>query len=509
MFTEKLKETLNEEFNTSITENGAVGYRTTGKNLLDMNFATSSMRSMSEERICAMFVKAFYEDKMLALKWLFFLRDIRGGMGERRSFRIILKYLAHNQLEIAKSLIPIVAEYGRWDDLLCLLETDLEKTVSAFLKQQLNQDIENMYKRESISLLAKWLPSSNASSKEKRKCAKKLIENWNTTQRRYRKTLSELRAYLRVVERQMSANKWTEIDYSAVPSRANLIYNNAFLRHDEDRRREYLSRLQIGEEKINASTLFPHDVVFRYRDGRSWWSSRLKSYDETLEQLWKSLPDFVNGAGNTICVADGSGSMTSYVNGRNGTEALDVANALAIYFAERSSGEFKDKYITFSMNPQLVDLSKGNSLRDKLEIASHYNECANTNIEAVFNLILMTAVKNNMTQDELPQNILILSDMEFDSCAVINGKSLFNNISNKYKEHGYKLPRLVFWNLCSRTGTIPVKENELGVALVSGFSPTIVKMVLSNELDPYKCLVKQLNNPRYDLVENIVERLVD
>ena len=249
----------------------------------------------------------------------------------------------------------------------------------------------------------------------------------------------------------------------------------------------------------------------------------LKDYDVTLEELWKALPDYVNGAGNTICVADGSGSMKSTI-GETTISCLEVANALAIYFSERSSGQFKDQYITFSENPQIVDFHNAKTLREKLLIARGYNEVADTNIEAVFDLILTTAVKKRMRQDELPTNILILSDMEFDDCAYIqdgvetyrdwwSGRiiekprlvkptdKLFKVFEQRYAAHGYKLPRLVFWNICGRTGTIPVKENDLGVALVSGFSPAIAKMVLSNSTDPFECLLEQLNSPRYDAVD--------
>jgi hypothetical protein len=306
----------------------------------------------------------------------------------------------------------------------------------------------------------------------------------------------------------MSAKNWSEIKYEAVPSRANLIYNSAFLRNDEERRRDYLSKLEKGETKINASVLYPHDIVHKYNEGRYGWSISLKKKDAAIEALWKALPDTVNGCGNTIVVADGSGSMCSCVGGTNVT-ALEVANALAIYFAEHSSGEFKDKYITFSHNPQLVDFSKANSLRDKLQIALAHNEVADTNIEKVFDLILNTAVKNKMHQEDIPANILIISDMEFNSCARCgNGrygdfpnKRLFEVIAQKYAAHGYKLPRLVFWNVNSRTGTIPVKENDMGVALVSGFSVNIVKMVMSGQTDPYECLLETLNSERYTPIE--------
>lgn len=510
MFMEDVKETLNEDFNESLTENGAVGYRTSGRELLDMNFSITSMRSMDEQQIIEKFVGCFYENKLLAVKWLFYARDIRGGIGERRLFRICLKYLAENHADIAEAVIPLVPEYGRWDDLLCLLDTGLADAVVNMIKKQLDEDSRRMQKGESVSLCAKWIPSENSSSRETKRLARILSSKLGMTERNYRKLLSKMRSYLKLVEVSISQNLWGEIDYAAVPSRANLRYNSTFLRHDEERRREYLNRLQRGETKIHAGVLFPHDIVYEYH-------RKLYSLDVALEELWKALPDYVDGAGNTICVADGSGSMEQTIGNTNIT-ALSVANALAIYFSERSSGQFKDNYITFSERPQLVDLSNANSLKEKLEIAKHYAEVANTNIEAVFDLILQTAVNKNMKQADLPENILILSDMEFDSCATcgvrqrwgINKPSvkLFETFKEKYAEYGYKLPRLVFWNICSRTRTMPVKENDLGVALVSGFSPAVVKMVLSNSTNPFICLLEQLNTERYDLVENAVKQFV-
>lgn len=504
MFMKNLKETLNDEFNYSVTENGALGYRTSGKELLDLNFSVSSMRNMSEEKIVEKFVKAFYEDKILAMKWLFYCRD-RTAIGERRLFRICLKYLAENHQDIAKKVIKLVPEYGRWDDLWCLLDTDLKDDVCEVVVHQLLEDGVNMKQSKPISLLAKWMPSANTSSKETKRLAHIIMDNINFTDRQYRKMLSELRAYLNVVEVKMSAKQWDRIDYAAVPSRANLIYNNAFLRNDEERRREYLNKLEKGETKINAGVLFPHDIVHKYGSSR-WDLSPVD--DPTLEQLWKALPDYVSGTENTICVADGSGSMTSRIGGTKVT-ALSVANALAIYFAERSSGQFKDTYITFSSHPQIVDFSNAKSLREKIEIAVNHCEVANTNIEATFDLILQTAIRNEMTQDDMPQNVLVLSDLEFDRMTSgRTDKRLFEELADKYEAHGYKLPRLVFWNIMSRTGTIPVKENEAGVALVSGFSPAIVKMVLSNSTDPFECLLEQLNSERYAPVENAVKYLV-
>lgn len=514
-FMNDLKTTLNEN-SFSVTENGALGFNTSGAKLLDLNFAVTSFRNKSDKAIEDAFAKAFYENKLLAVKWLFYCRDAREGIGERRLFRICLKWLAAEQSEIAKAVFGLAPYYGRYDDMWCLLDTELKNDVIAYVSMQLDEDLENMKANKPVSLLAKWLPSMNASSRETKRLAKIIYAGLGMKERNYRKTLSALRKYLRVVEVQMSAKKWSEIDYNAVPSRANLIYNGAFLRNDEERRRAYLAALERGDEgvKINSSVNFPHDIVHSYMTGSGYGQHLKSGVDTTLEQLWKALPDFVNGQGNTICVADGSGSMKSTVGGTNVT-CLDVANALAIYFAEHSNGEFKNNYITFSHRPQLVDFSQAKTLREKIAIALRYNEMANTNIEAVFDLLLKTAVSKKMSQEDIPTNVLILSDMEFDSCARDNSggwgvkNTLFREIEKKWTNAGYKMPRVVFWNICSRTGTLPVNQHEnFPVALVSGFSPAICKMVLSGKLDPFECLVEQLNSERYQMVEGAVKDIV-
>ena len=508
MFMDEIKKTLDNEYNVSVTENGALGFRTTGKALLDLNFAVASLRSASDDEILNKFMKAFCEDKILAMRWLFFARDVRQGLGERRLFRVVVSTLVKSNPEMVLPVIKLFSEYGRWDDMWCLLDIpEAAEVIYDIVDKQLTEDLKNMNEGKSCSLLAKWIPSINGSSKQTKRYAKQLRKALGLTEREYRKALSKFRKYLDVVEVKMSSKNWSEINYETVPSRANLIYNNAFLRNDEERRRDYLNRLEKGEAKINASVLYPHDIVHKYAES---WSYRVKPKDTTLEELWKALPDTVQGGGNTIVVADGSGSMTVRVGNTN-VSALEVANALAIYFAEHSSGQFKDKYITFSSRPQFVDFSNCNSLHDKIQTALTHSEVSNTNIEAVFDLILDTAVKNKMSQDDIPQNILIISDMEFDYAQDYRHamtQRLFETIRQRYKAAGYKLPRLVFWNVNSRTDTIPMKENELGIALVSGFSTNICKMVLSGELDPYKCLLETINAERYDAVEQAIKEAV-
>lgn len=509
-FMNAVRQTLNNEYNVSITENGAVGYKTTGKELLDLNFAVASLRKMTDAEVAKRFMKAFCEDQILAIKWLFYARDVRGGLGERRLFRVVMAELIKSNPEMIIPVINLIPEYGRYDDLWCLLDDkEAAKVIYQIVDNQLKRDWEAMAAKKPISILAKWMPSINASSVKTKEYGKKMCKALKMTEREYRKALSKLRKYLDVVEVKMSDKNWSEIKYEAVPSRANLIYNNAFLRNDETRRREYLGKLEKGEAKINASTLFPHDIVHKYMNG-NMWSARLKAKDAAIEAMWKALPDTVKGCGNTIVVADGSGSMTCTVDNNSRVTALEVANALAVYFAERSSGDFKDKYITFSHNPQIVDFSKCNSLHDKLQTALAHNEVADTNIEKVFDLILTTAINGNMHQEDLPKNILIISDMEFNRCARCNSgypnQTLFNAIAKKYARAGYKMPRLVFWNVNSRTGTIPVKENELGVALVSGFSVNVAKMVMSGKTDPFECLLEAINSERYAPIEEALKK---
>lgn len=474
--------------------------------MLDFNFKVASYRNKSEDEIVKDFDKVFYEDKLTAMKFLFFIRDREEGLGERRLFRVIIKQMAQTEPEIIKAVLPLVAEYGRYDDLLELFDTPFEKVVIELFKEQIDSDATNFRNKKPVSLLAKWLPSINASEKQKVK-AKKIIKQWGITEEFYRKTLSKLREYIDVTERKMCSNEWDKIKYESVPSRANLNYNNAFLRHDEARRREFLGQVEKGEKKIHAGKLYPHDIVHKYTNGRSYLSV---NHDATLEQLWKALPQ--KEIANTLVVADGSGSMTSSV-GKTNVTALDVANALAIYFAEHNVGEFNNTYITFSENPQLVRFNKTDSLHDKIAKALAHDEVANTNIEKVFGLILQTAINNHLSQEEMPKNILIISDMEFDGCAISNGyktpsKKLFKVIEESYNSYGYKIPKLIFWNVNSRTGTIPMKENDLGVALVSGFSTNIAEMVMNDKLDPLEILLDKLNTPRYEKITKILQKLL-
>ena len=497
--------------NVSVTENGAIGYKTSGQKLVDLNFMLSSMRNMAENEIWDRFLAAYNENPLLAMIWMVFSRDVREGCGERRTFRVIFERFCHENEVSAIKLLPLIPFYGRWDDLLEVfagkVPSNVRQKALTVIRKQLDDDLANSKAGKPISLLAKWAWSSVTSSRETRRKAELLRNALDMTQKEYRKTFSRLRKYLDVVEQKMSAREWSAIEYEYVPSRAAMNYRDAFWRHDKDRYEEYLSNVKSGNATIHSGALFPYDIVHAYNtDG---WCRKV---DPTLEEQWKALPNKVPPNGSTLVVVDGSGSMGCRI-GNTQVTCHDVARSLGIYFAERLLGPYYNSFITFSANPKFVYFADGLTLNAKLDILENYDECSNTDIEKVFDLILNVAIQNQVKQDEIPSNILIVSDMEFDEATTRGGwgydyysddprggkpnKTLFDSIRGRWEKAGYKLPRLVFWNVCSRTGTIPVTTNELGVALVSGFSPNIADMVMSNTLDPYECLVDKLMSNRY------------
>ena len=485
--------------NVSITENGMQGYKHTDHAMVDFNFKIPSYRDDKKSDIEALKKKLKEEDANV-LKYLMYLRDAREGVGERDLFRVCLKEFLKsnfvNKDEVVDKIITSTAEYGRFDDLFVLFDTPYKESVVNYLHNQLREDFKNYQQNKPISLLAKWLPSENTSSKKTREVARFLIDSFKTSPKWYRKTLSTLRSYLDVTEVKTCANDWNDIDYNKVPSKANLKYKEAFLRHDEERRREFLSKALSGsdEVKVHMGVAFPHEIVHQYHYG---------NFDQSLEAYWKNLKPCV-GLKDTIVVRDGSGSMCCRVGGTNVT-AMDVSTALAIYCSQFLCGEFKNKFITFSSQAQLVDLSGCGSLKSKLAKTHQYGDCTNTNIQNVFELILNTAIESNMKQEEMPSSVLIISDMEFDPSSDEGyywggfnaGANVFKTMSAKFKAHGYELPKLVFWNVNSRTNTIPCKYNENGVLLISGFSQNVLNMVMNGETDPYVALVKELNGDRY------------
>ena len=507
----ELKQTLDRVNSIQLTENGATGYSTSGQTLVDLNFSVPSNHNNAGGYI-SKFCEAAKEDMMYAVKWLFYLRDVREGLGERDSFvNLFMALYCYNQ-DVAIKLLPLIPEYGRWKDLIDLFaistdDMELSTAIYVIISNQIREDCVNMKEGKSISLLAKWMPSINA-SKKTRTVAKRLAKRLGLYYEAYRKILSQLRNYLDVTEVKTCGNQWGEINYNKVSSNANARYVEAFMKHDPERRQKYLDELvkPAGNAVMHASNLYPHEVYAKYRGYRP-------TVDQGIEELWKNLKN-IPTTGNTMVVVDGSGSMETRIGGSS-IEAIDVSRSLGIFFSERCTGEFKDKVIEFSSTPQYIDLSHCKTLADKKSVMCQYDDCSNTNLEKVFDLILWTAVNNKLPQEELPQRILIVSDMEFDNATTIRDyynhnnvmsqyKTLFETIKERWIQAGYTMPEIVFWNVNSRTQTIPVQSNEVGVKLVSGFSVNNVKMILSGEIDPWKALKSTLDSPRYSLIEEVL-----
>lgn len=455
--------------NTSYTEteNGALTFDRTGSLVLDFFAQAGSMRG-NKDKALELFKKAFAEDRQLSIRSLFYLRDIRGGQGERDLFRNCLEWLADNEKEIFESIIEFVSEYGRWDDLFF----DNDKCFE-IIKNQLNKDKEN----DLPSLLAKWLPTINASSKQTKSKARFIASKLGLKEVEYRKLVRSLRKKLEVVEEKMSANNWNEIEYSKVPSQANRIYRNAFKKHDEKRYNEFLEKVEKGEIKINSATLYPYQI----------YKSAQNDYSKSIDVLWNNLPDYTQGK-NALVVADTSGSMCG--------DPMSVSISLALYFAERNKGQFKDYFLTFSSNPKLQKIVGKNLIERMNSIET--GEVSNTNLQETFDLVLNTAIQNNVSQEEMPETIYVISDMEFDSAE--DGETNFEVIKRKYDNYGYKMPNLVFWNVNASGSNLPVQKNERGVTLVSGFSPSVFKLAVENKT-PYNLMIGILNSERYSKIK--------
>jgi hypothetical protein len=456
--------------NKTLTENGALTYKSSNSKVLDLFSMGGALRKRDVTEIEKFISQALAEDFSLGTKCLFYLRDCRGGQGERRTFREGLKILSnHYPTETAK-LLKLIAYYGRYDDLFYLDNVD----ISEYLKEEMKKD---------DSLIWKWMPSENAGTKSK-ELAKKVRKYLGLSSKSYRKLLSSKRKALKLVETDMSSDKWNTINYERVPAKASMIYKKAFKRHSKEKYEAYLKAVEKGEKKINAKTLFPYEIV---RDAE-------KQNDKTLDLLWKNLPDYTNGNEKGLVVADVSGSMQGL--------PMHISVSLALYFAERNKGIFKDKFITFSGKPELQEV-KGNTLNQKILNLEKAHWEMNTNLQAVFDLILDTAVKHSLKETDMPGTIYIVSDMEFDAATSSNKKTNFKIIKQKYSEAGYQMPQLVFWQVDSRQNNVPVKEDEQGVILVSGSSPSTFKMVMQ-KTTPYKFMLSVLNSERYKKIDELL-----
>lgn len=494
---------LKEATNFTHTENGALTHKTTLSNCLDFFAMGGAMRNRSDADVILMFNKAFQENELIALKLLFYFRDIRGGQGERRLFRVIIKDLATRHKDSIKRNLKVIPEFGRWDDLYEFIGTPLQTEALDFMKEQFVLDLQC----KTPSLLGKWLKSENASSQQTKIYGNITRKHFGLTSRQYRRALSELRARINVLERLMSANEWDKIEFDKIPSKAGLIYRNAFARRDLIAKK-YETFAKSEDTKVNADTLYPYEVVEKALENISSYGSGWCGTDverAIVNKYWGCLKDYFNGNEiNGIAVVDTSGSM-------HGTP-INVAISLGLYMAERSGGPFANHYISFASRPQLIETS-GIDFVDKVGRIYQTNLIDNTNIEATFDLILQTALRTKASQEDLPQNIFVISDMEFDSAASSgwsrnrfssfnrnNAETLLEGIAKKFRSYGYEMPHLIFWNVDARQNNIPMIDPNAKISYVSGFSPSIFECVITGKTG-YDLMLEAINKERYSVIK--------
>jgi AraC-like DNA-binding protein len=457
------------QYKDTLTENAMPTHSTSGDACVDFFAGVGSARNWSEDQIKGAFAKALATDPLVAMRTLFWARDARQGAGERRVFRVCLDYLKERHTEYLIKNLHLVSEFGRWDDIFHL---DNVKEVYDLIGFAL--DCED-------GLLAKWLP-------RKGPFANKVRNFLGMTPKDYRKLIVGLS---RTVEQQMCAKEWARIKYEQVPSVAMNKYRKAFGRNDQPRFSNYIESVLKGETTIKAGVLFPYQLyqAFKRRENR-----------KAVEAQWENLPDFMkDNKQRVLPMCDTSSSMTVQSENNTSLVPMDISVSLGIYISERNEGPFKNAFMTFSNRPTLQYLKGSFYDRCRQLQGAHWE--MNTNLEAAFTMLLNTAVKENVSEDEMPTVLLILSDMQFDRCIRGGHQHAMGMIRSKYKNAGYELPQVVFWNINARVGQVPVKFNESGTAVVSGCSPTILKSVLDGSLlDPKEAMLKTVMSERYQSV---------
>jgi len=457
--------------NVTLTENGMVTNPTTLNKCVDLFFSIGAMRGKSKDTVVSLFNEAYKENPLIASKLLFWSRDVRSGAGERQIFRDIVTHLTTTTPQTVRKNIGLIPEFGRWDDVLVLVGTELEDDMFILIKDSLtNGD----------ALCAKWMP-------RKGDVANRLRKLFRFTPKEYRKMLVNL---TNVVESKMCAKDWESIDYSKLPSLASSRYQKSFVKNDTERYDEYKKALIDGTAKVNAGAVYPYDILKSMNQGGDAVVS---------EKQWESLPNWMEDSNERILpVVDVSGSMNCPAGGNDNLSCMDVAISLGMYISERNEGNFKDAFITFSNNPQLQYLTGG--LRERLNKLRRADWGMSTDLEAVFNLILNQAKTYNIPQDKMPTKIMILSDMQFNQ-ATRNNLGAQSMVESMYEAAGYKKPDIIYWNLNSRGSNFPVEFDKDGTALVSGFSPSILKPLLGGKnMTPESIMMDTVNDERYSLI---------
>lgn len=465
------------------TENGAVALNTTEDACLDLFSTIGSLREADNDRVHTLFAEAYKENPLFATKIVFYARDIREGLGERKTFRTLLRYMADMHPDSLRNNLDLIGVFGRYDDLYCLIGTPLEDGMWKSMKRQFEEDLQNLNKGNAISLLAKWIKTADASSKETRRLGVLTAQKLGYPVYNFKRIVRNMRKSIRVTETLMSSNRWGEIKYSEVPSRAMMIYRNAFMRHDEERFSEFINRAVSGNEKINSSTLYPYDIVERIL----YWGEDSK----VLEAQWKQLPNYVEEGTNAIVMADVSGSMSG--------RPMATSIGLAIYFAERNVGAYHNMFMTFSEYPE-IQILKGETLKQKISNTIRADWGMNTDLKAAFKKILDIAIENDVKQEEMPKSIIVISDMEIDGSGNREW-TFYDKMSNKFRKHGYEIPNIIFWNVDSRRDVFHADSERKGVQLCSGQSVTVFKQLLGCiGQTPIEFMESVIDSERYDCI---------
>ena len=501
---------IEKEVAWKLTENGLDALNTTFDRCLDLFATIGALRTRTDNEIKDKFALAYHESPLTAMKILFYARDIDEGLGERRVFRLGLDWLVKFHPEHLYLNIENIVKYGRWDDLYELVNKgnkELDAAVFEFIAHQWNADLTALSQGKPVSLMAKWLKSVNTSSAASRELGRLTAKTLCLSEKDYRKALTLLRKQINLVETQMSKNEWSAIDFNKVPGGAMKKYVKAFYAHEGDRYREYLDAVNSGKKivvngkevaaKINTKNLFPYEIVEKYL--ASSWGLRVREFQPELEAMWKGLKDTIQGVEcNNIVIADTSGSMSG--------RPMACSVGLGIYFAERNTGPFHNRFMTFSSKPSWITLKDGMTLADKINSVPLIVE--NTNLEAAFDLILQTAVNNHLSQDDMPKMLTIITDMEFDSCVEDNDgwlyrgrMAFYDRMKVKYAAHGYELPEIVFWNVNARQDTYHTTAHKKGVRMVSGQATNVFKSLIDGKKHtPYDFMLEVVYADRYDSV---------
>ncbi len=468
------------------TENGAVALSTTGDARLDLFGTIGSLRTAEKERINRLFSEVWQADPLFATKIAFYARDVRGGLGERQTFRTILQYMAQYHPEALRLNLDLIGVYGRYDDLYCLIGTPMENEMWDAMKRQFEEDRRNLAEGNAISLLAKWIKTADASSENTRKLGILTARKLGYSVYEFKRLVRAMRKHIGIVEALMSAGRWDEIRYSAVPSRAMMIYRNAFMKHDGERYGQFIQKAVTGEETIHSATLYPYDIVEKVMQ-MSWNGCRITE-DQALEAQWRQLPDYVEKGTNALVIADTSGSMYG--------RPMATSVGLAVYFAERNTGPYHNMFMSFSGTSR-IQMLKGETLAQKIASINMNDWANNTNLQAAFEHVLEIAVTNHIPAEELPKSLIVISDMEIDYCGDRNW-TFYEKMARRFRDHGYQIPNIIFWNVASRHDVFHADKSRMGVQLVSGQSAAVFRQVMQCVgLNPVEAMEKIINSERY------------